>query len=308
MTSPQKSTSFACREVVASAGLWEREAEALGRQTPPSARLLSPSETSLSTQAQGSPRAPKPDATPPSGGKSGLLLVGMRGVFVFDIKIDVERYDCILSLSLRLYLAPRDTRDASKFDFEAHGSFSEILKAHLWFAIGFLVAGHDPIEFVRKANIICQLRHQRSFLCCKRIYVEQRSWNSNDLGGLFAFANFLYKTHYVAHQIGVKNRCSCLSERECFGFSFLSSFMNGDFCGFVNSENGNSQYNNCKKANYQGLEFFNCRGDIRCWALENGQNYRERDESYSAQCKDQYLVQIIGSILGHCISGGWNAS
>lgn len=55
----------------------ELEAEALERQMPPSARLLSPSETSLSTQTQGAPRAPEPDATPPLG---GTLLVRV----VFD--------------------------------------------------------------------------------------------------------------------------------------------------------------------------------------------------------------------------------
>lgn len=93
MTSPQKTTSFACREVVASAGLWERGAEALGRQTPPSARLLSPSETSASKQALGAPRAPKPDATPPLGGALFADFVSKcegfeRRLYIFEGLVD----------------------------------------------------------------------------------------------------------------------------------------------------------------------------------------------------------------------------
>ena len=59
--------SFACREVVAPAGFWERGAEASG-YIPPSARLLPKSKTPPSQAVSGAPRAPKTNATPPSGG------------------------------------------------------------------------------------------------------------------------------------------------------------------------------------------------------------------------------------------------
>lgn len=92
ISSRKPDTSFAPREVVAPAGLWERGAEASG-YIPPSARLLpigsasstSTSRVPASDLPPGAPRAPKAIATPPSGGTRRECPQGVSGWPSLDI-------------------------------------------------------------------------------------------------------------------------------------------------------------------------------------------------------------------------------
>ena len=76
-------TSFAYRELVAPVGLWERGAEASGI-IPPSARLLTETGTQrlceAPTTAKSTLRAPKANATPPSGGTGGSIWAPFRAI------------------------------------------------------------------------------------------------------------------------------------------------------------------------------------------------------------------------------------